>query len=79
MTIWSIDQIFRKKMLCSIDEDNREALDDHHTHFLLFDIGDSYKYLDDMPRSNFVQAASLRADSGHLQVRKKRFVFRLEF
>ena len=71
-SLWSTEPMFKNKMGYSLAVDEREALDDHHTHFLLFDIGDPYKYLDDTPRSNFVQVAALRADSGHTQVRKKK-------
>ena len=67
-------------MLCSLDEDDSEALDEHHTHFVLFDIGYSYRYLDDTPRSNFAKAACTRTDSQPVQVQKNNiFIFLLEF
>ena len=34
-----------------------EALDKHHTHFILLDDGCYGVYLDDRPRSDFVEAA----------------------
>ena len=69
VTIWSLEQMFRSKMFSALYDDEREALDEYHTHFLLFDIGDPCKYLNDTPRSNFVKAACSRTgDSRSLQV-----------
>lgn len=76
MTIWSMEQIFRSKLFLAFYDDEREALDEYHTHFLLFDIGDPYKYLNDTPRSNFVKAACSRTEhSRSLQVCSKSLPF----
>lgn len=39
-----------------IDEDGATALDKYHTHFLLLDDGSVGTFLDDEPRSTFVQS-----------------------
>lgn len=79
MTIWSTEQMFRPKMFSALYDDGREALDEYHTHFLLMDIGDPNKYLNDTPRSNFVKAACSRTgDSRSLQVWNIDFTFFLE-
>lgn len=35
--------------------DDKETLDPHHTHCILFDSGKLDEYLSDSPRSNFVK------------------------
>lgn len=76
ITIWSVEQMIWNRVFSSLYEDEREALDEYHTHFILFDIGDPYRYLNDEPRSNFIQAIRSRAtNSRHTQVCKKLFLF----
>lgn len=75
ITIWSIEQMFRNRIFSALYEDEREALDEYHTHFLLFDIGDAYRYLNDDPRSNFIKAMRSRATNPRLTpVREKLFL-----
>lgn len=40
-----------------LDENSVKTLDIHHTHFLLFDDGHLDYYINDTPRTKFVQAA----------------------
>lgn len=75
--VCTLEEVFKKRMAYLSNQEEREMLDKHHTHCILFDIGKPDKYLDDTPRSNFVEEACSRSNPEHVQVGKKYLVLLL--